>query len=121
MTVSDARINSPGANPNTLNTYWTKSDVDLSRGLDFTPRGSIMARLTHLNHDDFSYSFTINNSNNQALIGTVRVFIAAKFDETGRHLSYNEQRLLMIEMDKFTARCMIVIYQWTICQVYKLY
>ncbi|XP_058804268.1 phenoloxidase 1-like [Phymastichus coffea] len=104
VTVSDARINSPGANPNTLNTYWSKSDVDLSRGLDFTPRGSIMARLTHLNHDDFSYSLTINNSTNQTLIGTVRVFFAAKYDETGRHLNYNEQRLLMIEMDKFTAR-----------------
>lgn len=104
VTVLDIRINSQGANPNTLNCHWTKSDVELTRGLDFTPRGSILARLQHLNHDDFSYSFVVNNTNNQEVMGTVRVFIAPKFDETGRNLSFDDQRMLMIEMDKFTTR-----------------
>ncbi|OXU22253.1 hypothetical protein TSAR_002571 [Trichomalopsis sarcophagae] len=104
VTVSDIRIVSQGANPNTLNCHWTKSDVELTRGLDFTPRGSILARLQHLNHDDFSYSFVVNNSNNQEVMGTVRVFIAPKYDETGRNLSFDDQRMLMIEMDKFTTR-----------------
>ncbi|XP_031783456.1 phenoloxidase 1 [Nasonia vitripennis] len=104
VTVQDIRITSPGSNPNTLNCHWTKSDIDLSRGLDFTPRGSVLARLQHLNHDEFSYSFVVNNTNNQEVTGTVRVFIAPKYDETGRALSFNDQRLLMIEMDKFTTR-----------------
>ncbi|OXU22254.1 hypothetical protein TSAR_002572 [Trichomalopsis sarcophagae] len=104
INVTDIRINTPGANPNTLNTHWSKSDVDLSRGLDFTPRGSIMARLTHLNHDDFSYNITVNNSNNKELIGTVRIFIAPRFDETGRQFTFHDQRMLMIEMDKFTTQ-----------------
>ena len=102
--MSDVRISSQGSNPNTLNTHWTKSDIDLSRGLDFVPRGAIAARLQHLNHDDFTYTISVNNTNNQEVMGTVRVFIAPKYDDTGRTLTFNEQRMLMIEMDKFTAR-----------------
>ncbi|KAL7300486.1 hypothetical protein TKK_0006488 [Trichogramma kaykai] len=102
VSVSDVRVNSPGSNPNTLNTHWSKSDVELSRGLDFTPRGSTLARLQHLNHDDFTYTIVVNNTNNREVQGTVRLFMAPKFDETGRQMSFNDQRMLMIEMDKFT-------------------
>lgn len=70
-----------------------------------------MARLQHLNHDEFDYNIVVNNSNNRDVIGTVRIFIAPKFDETGRHLNLNDQRLLMIEMDKFTAICKIFRYR----------
>ncbi|XP_023245052.1 phenoloxidase subunit 1-like [Copidosoma floridanum] len=104
ISVTNVRISTPGINPNTLNTHWVKSDVDLSRGLDFTPRGSIMARLQHLNHEDFQYNIVVNNTNNRELVGTVRVFLAPKFDEAGSHFSYNDQRILMIEMDKFIAK-----------------
>ncbi|KAJ8679167.1 hypothetical protein QAD02_014954 [Eretmocerus hayati] len=104
VSVSEVRITTPGANPNTLNTHWTKSDVDLSRGLDFTPRGSVMARIQHLNNEDFFYTINVNNSNNREVMGTVRIFIAPKFDETGRHFTFNDQRLLMIEMDRFVTK-----------------
>lgn len=30
--------------PNIFNTFWQQSDVDLSRGMDFLPRGNIYAR-----------------------------------------------------------------------------
>ncbi|XP_011494200.1 PREDICTED: phenoloxidase 2-like [Ceratosolen solmsi marchali] len=103
VSVSNIRINTSGANPNTLNSHWTKSDIDLSRGLDFTPRGSIFARVQHLNHDFYTYTITANNSNNKEVLGTVRIFITPKFDETGRQLTFNDQRMLMIEMDKFTV------------------
>ncbi|XP_011494439.1 PREDICTED: phenoloxidase subunit 1-like [Ceratosolen solmsi marchali] len=104
VTVTDCRINTPRANPNTLSCHWKKSDIDLSRGLDFTPRGSIMARIQHLDHDEFSYSITVNNSNDGDVTGNVRIFMAPKFDETGHHFNFNEQRKLMIEMDKFVAK-----------------
>ncbi|XP_023313615.1 phenoloxidase subunit 1-like [Trichogramma pretiosum] len=100
--VTEVRVNSPGSNPNTLSTHWTKSDIDLSRGLDFAPRGSTLVRITHLNHDEFTYSIGVNNNSGRPAIGTVRVFIAPKFNEQGSLLSFNEQRLMMIEMDKFT-------------------
>ena len=64
-----------------------------------------MARIQHLNHDEFTYSITVNNSNNRDLTGTVRIFMAPKYDETGTHFNFNDQRLLMIEMDKFTTKC----------------
>lgn len=35
-------------------------------------------------------------------MGTVRIFIAPKTDEKGNKLTFDEQRLLMIEMDKFS-------------------
>ncbi|XP_058804269.1 uncharacterized protein LOC131671673 [Phymastichus coffea] len=104
VTVQDIRINTPGVNPNTLNCHWSKSDVDLSRGLDFAPPGAVLARIQHLDHESFSYSFVVNNSNNQEVMGTVRVFIAPKFDENGGPLGQNDQRMLMAEMDKFVVR-----------------
>lgn len=44
-----------GGQQNTLNTFWMQSDVDLSRGLDFSNRGPVYARFTHLNHRRFRY------------------------------------------------------------------
>lgn len=35
-------------------------------------------------------------------MGTVRLFMAPVNDETGKPLSFDEQRRLMVEMDKFT-------------------
>ena len=105
VTVVDVRVKTPTGNPNTLNTYWTKSEVDLSRGLDFTPRGSVLARFQHLNHEHFIYTIMISNTNDKDVVGTVRIFIAPKFDENGSLLSYENQRDLMIEMDKFVAKC----------------
>lgn len=33
-----------GGAANTFQTYWQQSDIDLSRGLDFVPRGNVFAR-----------------------------------------------------------------------------
>ena len=104
ISVDDIRITSQGANPNTVNTFWTESNLDLSRGLDFTPRGSIFAQVTHLNHDPFTYNFIVNNQSNQDQVGTARIFIAPRFDENNRPLNFEQQRNLAIEMDKFTVR-----------------
>lgn len=37
--------------------------------------------------------------------GTVRIFMAPKFDEKEKEWLFKEQRLLMIEMDRFTVNC----------------
>ncbi|XP_014213229.1 phenoloxidase subunit 1-like [Copidosoma floridanum] len=101
--VTEVGIISKTSNLNTLNTHWTRSDVDMSRGLDFAPRRAVLARLQHLNHNSFTYHVTVNNSNNRDVMGTVRVFLAPKYNEQEAPLSYNDQRKLMIEMDKFTC------------------
>ncbi|XP_076677764.1 phenoloxidase 1-like [Andrena cerasifolii] len=88
---------------NVLNTFWSQSVVDLSRGLDFTPRGPVLARFTHLNHADFTYTITVNNRNSAPQRGTVRIFIAPKEDERGLPFTFRQQKNLMIEMDKFSV------------------
>ncbi|CAH2052543.1 unnamed protein product, partial [Iphiclides podalirius] len=91
-----------GAGANTFATQWEQSTVDLSRGVDFTPRGSVLARFTHLQHDAFSYVIEVNNTSGRAATGTVRIFMAPTLDENGSPLSFEDQRRLMIELDKFT-------------------
>ncbi|XP_026488582.1 phenoloxidase subunit 1 [Vanessa tameamea] len=87
---------------NELRTQWEQSTVELGRGLDFTPRGSVLASFTHLQHDDFSYVISVNNTSGSGVMGTVRLFAAPALDEGGRPLAFDEQRRLMIELDKFT-------------------
>ena len=103
--MTDVSVKSANGNRNILNTHWTKSDIDLSRGLDFSPRGPVLVRVQHLNHERFEYSFTVINSNPQEVVGTFRVFIAPTFNENGFRMAFDEQRKFMIEMDKFTHRC----------------
>ncbi|CAG9791144.1 unnamed protein product [Diatraea saccharalis] len=99
--VSSVGIEGPGGN-NTFTTQWEQSTVELSRGLDFTPRGSVLARFTHLQHDEFQYVFEVNNMSGQSVMGTFRVFMAPKVDERGQPLSFEQQRRLMVELDKFS-------------------
>lgn len=53
-----------GANPvdNALLTFWQRSQVDLSAGLDFGPEGNVFAQFTHLQHAPFTYRLVVNNS-----------------------------------------------------------
>lgn len=103
MEITDIGVHTPSQSPNMLATFWNKSDVDLSRGLDFTPRGAVLARFTHLNHADFTYRIIANNRNNAPRRGTVRIFITPKQDERGLPYVFRDQKELMIEMDKFTV------------------
>ena len=104
----EVRINSANARPNTLLTYWSKSDVDLAAGLDFGPNGNIFASFTHLQHAPFGYSINVQNASNQRKSGTCRIFICPKVDERGTALTLEEQRMLAIEMDKFTVQCKLI-------------
>jgi hypothetical protein len=45
------------------------------------------------------------NSTNSPKVGTVRIFLAPKFDERGVNMLFRDQRLLFIELDKFTVTC----------------
>lgn len=69
-------VNTPGARrPNELFTFWQQSDVDLSRGLDFTPRGAIFARFTHLQHRPFSYKITVSEDEQLVAIEVTKVWL----------------------------------------------
>ncbi|XP_015592859.1 phenoloxidase 1 [Cephus cinctus] len=101
--VTAISITSNNQPNNTLSTFWQQSDVDMSRGLDFTPRGSVLARFTHLQHVPFVYNIEVDNQNNQNKIGTCRIFMGPKTDERGLPMPFRDQKNFMIELDKFTV------------------
>lgn len=105
ITVSKCEIQSQGNPSNVLNTFWQQSDVDLSRGMDFQPRGSVFVRFTHLQHQDFTYKITVNNQSNGNRMGTCRIFLAPKFDERGNPWLFRDQKTMWIELDKWTVSC----------------
>lgn len=53
----------------------------------------------------FPHSIEVNNTSGQALMGTVRIFIGPTVDEGGQPIPFDEQRKLMIELDKFSQPC----------------
>lgn len=102
ITVSSIDVDISGGRRNTLQTFWQQSDVNLSRGMDFVPRGGVFARFTHLQHTPFTYIIEANNSTGGPVMGTVRIFMAPRHNERGLPMLFRDQRLMMIELDKFT-------------------
>ncbi|XP_049851214.1 phenoloxidase 2-like isoform X2 [Schistocerca gregaria] len=103
VVVSGMQLISENAERNEFATFWQKNDVDLSRGLDFTPRGSVFARFTHLQHAPYVFLIQVDNSG-PTRMGTMRIFLAPKFDERRRPMLLRDQRHLFIELDKFTVQ-----------------
>ncbi|KAE8573876.1 Putative prophenoloxidase [Halyomorpha halys] len=101
--ITSVEVQTDGQGPkNRLQTFWQRSDVDLSRGMDFTPRGNVFARFTHLQHRPFTYKIQVENSGGPKM-GTCRIFMAPKFDERGLPMLLRDQKLLFVELDKFTV------------------
>ncbi|CAH2093737.1 unnamed protein product [Euphydryas editha] len=100
--ISSVRVESSTGNVNTFNTFWMQSDVDLSRGLDFSDRGPVYVRFTHLNHRPFQYVIDVNNKGD-ARRATVRIFMSPKFDERNLPWILADQRKMFIEMDRFVV------------------
>ncbi|XP_071448025.1 phenoloxidase 2-like, partial [Hetaerina americana] len=92
-----------GVSDQMLYTFWEMADMDLSNGLDFVPGGSVFAQFTRIQHNPFKYTIEVENSTGQPRKGTVRIFLAPKYDEKGRRLLFVDQKRLFIEMDKFTV------------------
>lgn len=102
--IAGFQVQSEGGQPNILQTFWQQSDVNLTNGLDFAPRGNVFVRFTHLQHNPFTYNISINNSSGAQRLGMVRIFMAPKFNEQGQQFPLNEQRRLMIELERFITQ-----------------
>lgn len=103
VSVTGVQVATEGGQPNIMTTFWQQSDLDLSRGMDFVPRGNVFASFTHLQHTPFTYTINVENKGGAMRFGMVRIFIAPKNDERGQPMLFGEQRLLMVELDKFVA------------------
>ncbi|XP_075170477.1 phenoloxidase 2-like [Haematobia irritans] len=104
VSIAGIEVASEGGQPNILSTFWQQSDVDLSRGMDFVPRGNVFARFTHLQHTPFTYTINVNNDSGAQRFGTVRIFLGPKTDERGQPWLLRDQRLMMVELDKFVVQ-----------------
>nr|AAO01013.1 Dox-A3-PA [Drosophila erecta] len=107
LTFPDVRVQSiqveSQGQVNRLTTFWQESDVDMSRGLDFVPRGHVLARFTHLQHHPFSYTIEVENSSEATRYGYVRIFLAPKLDDGNATMLLEQQRRMMVELDKFVV------------------
>jgi tyrosinase len=83
------------------------SQVNIAKGMDFIERGDIFARFTHLQHLPYTITISVNNNSGATRRGMVRIFMSPKYNERGNQYTFNDQRLLMIELDKFVANCKI--------------
>lgn len=105
VSVSAIQVQAEGGRPNILNTHWQQSDLNLAKGMDFVPRGDVFARFTHLQHVPFTISIQVNNDSGAQRLGMVRIFMGPKVDERGAGYNFRDQRLAMVELDKFVTQC----------------
>jgi tyrosinase len=106
MTVKSFSVKMVGGSdvkPNQLETFWTKTTVDLQAGMDFAEGNSIYAEFTHLDHQPFNYTINLDNNTGIFKKAIFRIFLGAKKDQNGTTYTLNNQRRLMIELDKWTA------------------
>ena len=108
---------------NTLHTFWRQSDVNLSRGLDFVPRGEVYAQFTHLQHIPYTVTMNVVNNSGANRQGMVRLFLAPKsgFNRKLARMDFNDQRIFMIELDKFFVNRKLILFQMPQCNNFSLF
>ncbi|GAB0091392.1 hypothetical protein DMENIID0001_062330 [Sergentomyia squamirostris] len=85
---------------NELQTYWEKSDYDISGGLDFSPQEPVYVRITNLQHKSFNYKIDVENSGADC-IGYVMIYLAPTYDDHHTKFMFEDQRNFFIAMDYF--------------------
>ncbi|MCF6786116.1 hypothetical protein, partial [Corynebacterium parakroppenstedtii] len=86
---------------NVVTTYLKEDRLDLSHGINFGTGHKVYVKYHHLEHEPFSLIINVENTTGEAKHATLRVFLGPKYDELGNRLAPDEQRRLMIELDKF--------------------
>ncbi|ODN01429.1 Phenoloxidase subunit 2 [Orchesella cincta] len=94
---------------NQLRTFWTKKKFELAPSVDKSTDqgGDAHICAVHLAHEPFTFKITIERKScakSKSGKGTIRIFMAPRFDEKGRRLHLKEQRRLMFKLDSFQAK-----------------
>nr|CAC44750.1 hemocyanin subunit 2 [Cupiennius salei] len=97
--VLSAQVNAKQAN--VVTTFMKNDLLDLSHGINFGTGHKVQVQYNHLDHEPFSLIINVENDTGAAKHATIRVFLGPKYDELGNRLVPDEQRRLMIELDKF--------------------
>lgn len=102
--VKGISVQGQSSKPNWLKTYWQYTLVKINQGFEFTQESPAYVKLKHLQHEDFDYIIDIKNKASAPRYGVVRIFLAPVYSELDKKFTLNEQRLLMLEMDKFVTK-----------------
>lgn len=102
----ETQLDRAGGAVNSFVTFWQRSQVDLRAGIDFSAAGSAFVSFTHLQCAPFVYRLRINSTARSNRQDTVRIFLLPRQNEQGRPLSFEDRRLLAIELDSFRVNCM---------------
>nr|CAC44749.1 hemocyanin subunit 1 [Cupiennius salei] len=86
---------------NVVTTFMKDDHLDLSHGIEFGTEHKVLVKYHHLDHEPFSLIINVDNTTSEIKHATIRVFLGPKYDELGNRLAPDEQRRLMIELDKF--------------------
>ncbi|XP_041769777.1 phenoloxidase 2-like [Anopheles merus] len=97
----ETQLDRAGGAVNSFVTFWQRSQVDLRAGIDFSAAGSAFVSFTHLQCAPFVYRLRINSTARSNRQDTVRIFLLPRQNEQGRPLSFEDRRLLAIELDSF--------------------
>ncbi|GFV70497.1 hemocyanin A chain [Trichonephila clavipes] len=99
--ITDVKVNAKISN--VIHTVIREDELELNHCIQFGSQGSVRVRYHHLDHEAFAYVINANNNGTVEKVGTVRLFLAPKYDELGNIIPLDEQRRLYIEMDKFST------------------
>ncbi|KAF5303332.1 hypothetical protein FQA39_LY10071 [Lamprigera yunnana] len=95
-----------GIDVDRLVTFFDNFDVDISNAVfvnDDEFQGNdwnVHARQFRLNHKPFNYKINVTTEND--VEGILRIFIGPKWDEYGRFIEIEDNRLNFVEIDRFT-------------------
>ncbi|XP_022907908.2 phenoloxidase 1-like [Onthophagus taurus] len=103
ININAVSVQATDGEKNNFYTFWQKSSIQLSGGLDFRKWGSVYARFTHLQHQPFTYNITVTNNSDKERMGTCRIFLAPRQDERKVDFVFRDQRKMFIELDRFTV------------------
>ncbi|XP_069980278.1 hemocyanin F chain isoform X1 [Penaeus vannamei] len=105
--VMEVAVQEDNGTLNDLHTFFTENTIVASHGMDFhlDPESDITVLYTSdfLNHTDFTYNITVNNTKSGTMKPKVRIFLAPKYDENGLPLTYASLLQYWSEMDVFEA------------------
>ncbi|CAL4095289.1 unnamed protein product, partial [Meganyctiphanes norvegica] len=79
-------------------------NYQLSRGLDFQNDPNVELGVVRLDHFQFTTHIRILNKLQKSLDVNIRVFLAPKYNEKGKTMNFDEQRLLWVLMDEWVQK-----------------
>jgi len=89
---------------NKLSTFWDTSVFKIGKHFSYTAQSTAEIKVQHLQHEPFSYDFEITNNAGDSKEAMIRAYLVPKYNEQGKPFKCNEQRSLMIELDKFITK-----------------